>query len=149
MFSDTETTTGPVPEPLVIVGCGTLKRPERSPAGLLYTGSLFCSAMRAAEALAPRASILILSALHGLLGLDDPTDPYDMRMGAPGSVSAEQVAEQARRRELLGHPVIALCGRAYADVIRAVWPVVATPIYGLPIGKARHELAVIVQECGR
>lgn len=138
-------TTGPVPAPVVIIGCGATKRAVRAPAAELYVGSLFVSARRAAQALAPSSRILILSALHGLLRFDQPVDPYDKRLDDPGAVTAADVGRQARGLGILGCPVIALASRDYVDLCRQVWPVVAAPIYGMMIGNARHELAGITQ----
>lgn len=130
---------------LVIIGCGALKRPAPAPAGDLYIGPLFASAKRAALAVAAPADILILSALHGLRGLDEETEPYDLTIGQPGAITAGIVAQQAAERQLLWRPVVALCSRRYADICREVWSGVRAPLAGLGIGYQRHELAVIAQ----
>ena len=54
-------------------------------------------ARRAADALtATGGTVLILSALHGLTPLGRVTAPYELRMGQPGAVTPEWLAEQAR-----------------------------------------------------
>jgi hypothetical protein len=60
------------------------------------------------------ARVLILSALRGLVELDAVIEPYDLRMGAPGSVTAEQLAGQAQALGIdWGSDVYAFLPRAY------------------------------------
>jgi hypothetical protein len=40
--------------------------------------------------------VVVLSALHGLVPLDQVLEPYELRMGQPGSVTPARLAEQAR-----------------------------------------------------
>jgi hypothetical protein len=57
-------------------------------------------ALDAAKAEALRhgeSAVLILSARHGLLALDDVVSPYDMRMGEQGCITSPEVTEQAHR----------------------------------------------------
>jgi hypothetical protein len=76
-----------------------------------------------------RGVILILSAKYGLLGLDDRVEPYNLRMGQPGCVTAAVVAEQARKRKVLHEPdVFALGGEEYVSVARQVWPHCRCPL---------------------
>lgn len=128
---------------LVVIGCGQGKLDEPAPAGQLYTGQHFTACLRTATALATRADIRILSALHGLLGLDEPVAPYDVTMGQSGAISAAVVAAQAAAGDLLGRQVVALCSARYVAVLREVWPDVETPLAGLGIGRQRHQLAVM------
>lgn len=107
--------------PLVIIPCGAAKRAHRSPAGQLYTGSYHRACRAWALSVVPSARVYILSAKHGLLALDDPVDPYDLKMGEAGSISAGQVREQARRKGLLGEPVVCVGGKPYADILRAAF----------------------------
>lgn len=128
---------------LVIIGCGAAKLDRPAPAAQLYTGQHFRACLATATAIAPRDSILILSARYGLLGLDDPAEPYDLTMGQPGAIGADQLATQATARGQLNQPVIALCSARYASLARQVWADVATPLAGLGIGRQRHALAVM------
>lgn len=132
---------------LVIVGCGGKKRNVRHlDAHGMYVGSYHLSARRAADALVARdGSQLILSALYGLLDLHDVISPYDLRMGDAGSVTVEQVRYQAEQLGLLdAEEVIVLAGRAYADVVSAVWPHALRPLDGTAgIGEQLHRLAAI------
>jgi len=88
--------------PLVIVPCGARKRADAAllPAGQLYTGSYHLACRRAATALTTPERTLILSGLHGLLPLDRAIAPYELRMGQPGSVTADQLRRQAEQLDL-------------------------------------------------
>lgn len=66
------------PVRVALVGCGAAKLPGRHRARDLYTGSLFRAALAHAERSADE--VLILSALHGLVGLDDELDAYNVRL---------------------------------------------------------------------
>jgi hypothetical protein len=106
---------------VVIIPCGKAKQPTPQPAGRLYTGAYFRACLRYAQTLAQPDRIFILSALYGLLALTDVVTPYELRMGEPGCVTLAQVRRQAAARGLLGASVVALGGRNYTDVCRAVW----------------------------
>lgn len=86
-----------------VIPCGGAKLDRPAPARELYTGSMFRHTLTCVLAAAEkdetagfgRSRVLILSALHGLVQLDQVLEPYDLRMGAPGSVTADRVREQA------------------------------------------------------
>jgi hypothetical protein len=90
-----------------VIPCSGAKLQQVAPARDLYQGTMFHHTLTAAEqtAAADRAElglqtrILVLSAKHGLIDLDEPVAPYDCRMGDAESVSVEQLTEQA---QLLG-----------------------------------------------
>lgn len=86
---------------LYVIPCGAQKLDRPAPARDLYTSPIFRSALATAEALededhhfGAQSDVLILSALHGLVDPDAVLDPYDLRMGAPGSITVEALAEQ-------------------------------------------------------
>ena len=106
------------------------------------TGPYFQACLQAAVAIAPRSQVLIISARHGLLGLDDgPIAPYEQLPGRPGAVTPATLRAQATARGITGYPVTALCGARYARLAEQVWADVATPLAGLGIGRQRQELA--------
>lgn len=127
---------------LVVIACGATKRGERAPAAELYAGSYFRSCLASALSIAPRSSVLILSALHGLVELDRELDPYDMILGIPGAITAADVGRQAAELGVAGLPVLALCPARYADVLEAsgAFPEVSRPLAGLGIGQQRGRL---------
>ena len=112
------------PPPVVIVPCGSRKRSGRVRAAEKYIGPYARSARLAGEALAERtgARVITLSARYGLLEDDDLVDDYDLTMGQAGSVTAGRVAEQAARLGITDSLVTVIAGKAYADVVSAVWP---------------------------
>ncbi|BCY11010.1 hypothetical protein [Actinoplanes sp. L3-i22] len=68
-----------------------------------YQGSFARHARTCAERLADQVradgddvQVLVLSALHGLVALDDVLDPYDVELGDPGSITRDQLAVQAQ-----------------------------------------------------
>ena len=127
---------------LVLIGCGARKAAGPALAGTLYTGPYFQACLQAAVAIAPRSQVLIISARHGLLGLDDgPIAPYEQLPGRPGAVTAATLRAQAAGRGIAGHPVTALCGSTYAELARQAWADVAAPLAGLSIGRQYQELA--------
>ncbi len=137
------TAAGGVP-PVVLVGCGARKADGPSIVAELYTGPYFRACLLAALAIAPRDRVLVLSALHGLLGLDDgPVAPYELTLGQPGAIDASRIRAQAAARQIADAPVVALCGKRYAALARQVWATVETPLAGLGIGRQLHVLALL------
>jgi hypothetical protein len=121
-----------------VIPCGAAKLGHAAPAGELYTGQMFrhtyqnvarvAADDRAAGRGGGQVRILVLSALYGLVEIDREIEPYDLKMGAAGSVTAERVREQARAlgmgwgpgqmEEDLPGEVYALLPRAYLRVLR-------------------------------
>lgn len=131
---------------LVVVGCGRGKLGHRAQAAELYTGQHFTACLQTALAIAPPEAVRILSAKHGLVGLADELDPYDVTLGQPGAITPNELVTQAWTAGLLDRPdlaVIALCPARYADLLRQVWRNVYTPLAHLGIGQQRHALAVM------
>jgi hypothetical protein len=130
---------------IVIVPCSAAKlavdRP--TPARHLYTGSYHLMCRRAAERIAGPAGVLVLSALHGFVQLDDELLPYEQRMDAPGHVSVEQLRAQAAALGILAaRDLVALGGRAYVDAVTAVRQDTLRPLDGCRgIGEQRSRLS--------
>ena len=121
------------PERVVVIPCGGAKLQQAAPARELYVGGYHRACRRAADALtAQGGTVVVLSALHGLVPLDQVLEPYELRMGQPGSVTPARLAEQARAMGLDGaREVVALGGAAYTTAARTVWPHASTPLAGL------------------
>jgi hypothetical protein len=124
---------------VVVIPCGAAKLDHAAPAAELYTGSYHRACARAAAALtATGGTVVILSALHGLVPLDRVLAPYEMRMGDSGSVTADVLREQARELGLdRADDVTILAGLSYTAPALAVWPHAATPLAGLA-GMGHH-----------
>lgn len=118
--------------PLVVIPCGGAKATVPSFAGELYVGSYHRAARAAAERVGARR-ILILSALHGLLELDTFVEPYELRMGAPGSVDAATVRRQALELgEADAGDVVLLLPASYAAAAADAWPAATSVLAGEP-----------------
>ncbi|WP_069874803.1 DUF6884 domain-containing protein [Streptomyces malaysiensis] len=131
-------------ERVVIVACGGRKAVyadglrkgepvigER--AGELYVGSYHRAARRAADVLTRNGRagrVLILSAKHGLVGLDQHILNYNLKAGDPGTVDGETLRRQAHELGISGAAVTVLGGRAYVGLAREVWNELETPLAG-------------------
>lgn len=143
---------------VIVIPCSARKvdttRPV--PAGRLYQGPIFQSALAASEALAHRIETggqftqrVILSAKHGLLDFGTRVLPYDVTFGDAGAVSPDVVAGQLV--EHLAEEVISLCPSKYTAVLQAAAQLAAgdriavhTPLAGvLGIGDIRGRLTRI------
>ncbi|MGV7772994.1 DUF6884 domain-containing protein [Mycobacterium kansasii] len=107
------------PPKLVVIACGAAKLNRPAPARELYTSPHFRHALRAAEAYAgcTESAVRILSAKHGLLGLELDTivTPYDVRFGKPGHIDTSQLSKQLTT--LGAHTVTALLPRRYLTAL--------------------------------
>jgi uncharacterized protein DUF6884 len=106
----------------------------------MYRGQYFLACWNAAATLA-EGNVYILSAKYGLLPPGKVIAPYDLTVGQPGAVTADEVRSQARDLGIAGRAVVALCSARYAQLCRAVWPAIDTPLAGLGIGQQLHVLA--------
>jgi hypothetical protein len=102
-----------------VIPCGAAKTGHAASAETLYTGAMFRHTLAAAKSAArfDGGQVLILSAEHGLIALDTILEPYDRKMGQPGSVTAARVAEQAVKLGLGDAEVYAFLPRAYLAVL--------------------------------
>lgn len=90
-----------------------------------------------------------MSARYGLLDLEQPIDPYDLRMGQPGCVSSATLAAQAHRLGVANAAeVIVLAGKAYADAAAAVWPHARRPFDGTTSMGEQLRLAAAIARVG-
>jgi hypothetical protein len=82
-----------------VVACGAAKAPHTAAARNLYTSPTFRHFLAAAEAeaeatrreLGANATVLILSAAHGLITPDTIVAPYDVRMDHDGAVDVDTI----------------------------------------------------------
>ncbi|WP_331745506.1 DUF6884 domain-containing protein [Streptomyces virginiae] len=150
---ETPRSTAPGPlGPVIVVPCSGIKAPTRTalPARDLYRGSYHLLCRQAAERLAgDTGDVVVLSAQHGFVTLDEPLFPYDLRMGRPGSVTAELLAVQAAQLGILPgpRPVVALGGRAYVQAVTQLRPDTLQPLAGCRgIGEQRARLARLARD---
>lgn len=123
---------------IFVVPCGGEKADAAAPAADLYTGSAFrhqfAAAVAEAEAterdLDTEARVLILSALHGLVEPDAVLAPYDVKMGAAGSITAEALAETAADAGIdYGDEVYAMLPAAYRTALEAALADADVPVF--------------------
>jgi hypothetical protein len=115
--------------PVVVIPCSGPKLDHAAPAGQLYTGSLHAHARRTADALtAHGGTVLVLSALHGFLPLDQVIEPYDHTWKDAGSITVEELRAQAEEMGLTGADVVLLTPGQYTQRAAAVWPQARTPL---------------------
>jgi hypothetical protein len=108
---------------LVIISCGGAKADHPAPAFRLYTGAYFKATARYALSRTQPENIRILSAKYGLIKLLDVIEPYDLRLGKPGSITPDRLKEQARQQGLLSFTEIEIVGGAdYVALAKEVWP---------------------------
>ncbi|MEU9064970.1 DUF6884 domain-containing protein [Streptomyces sp. NPDC048430] len=134
--------------PAVVVPCSAAKLATSTPvpAADLYIGPFHRMCRRAAHAIAgDHGTVLVLSAAHGFLMLDELLAPYELRMGDPGSVKPAQLRTQAEQLGLHRAPqVVALAGRAYVDAVATACSDVLRPLAGCRgIGQQRARLSRI------
>lgn len=64
---------------IVLISCVSKKLQQKTKAGKLYQGSLFHTSLAYAKSLKPD-NIFILSALYGLIDLEEEIEPYDVTL---------------------------------------------------------------------
>jgi len=119
MKSNTTTATNTAK---VIVPCGGAKVDHATSARDLYTGSAFREVLAAAVKLVGEGNVLILSALHGLLDLDEVVDPYDVKMGQADAIDRRDgglldLAAQILNRGLDNADVHAMLPNKYCAIL--------------------------------
>ncbi|MEU3551268.1 DUF6884 domain-containing protein [Streptomyces longwoodensis] len=132
------------PGPVVVIPCSGPKLDHAAPAGQLYVGKLHTHARRTADALtAHGGTVLVLSALHGFLPLDQVVEPYDHTWEDAGSVTVEELRAQATELGLTEAEVVLLTPSRYTQRAAAVWPQASTPLAHLGIGRQRGRLTAM------
>ena len=101
---------------LTVISCGAIKAPYATMAAQLYRGTFFTVSWRWAHAVSPVGDIRIFSAKHGLVAPTTWLEPYELRMGAPGSISAASVARQLQDIENLDS-IRAVIGQSYRRIL--------------------------------
>ncbi|MCX4231795.1 DUF6884 domain-containing protein [Streptomyces ortus] len=130
--------------PVVVIPCSGPKLDHAALACELYTGTTHTHARRTADALTARGgTVLVLSALHGVLPLDRVIEPYDHTWEDPGSVTAEELRAQVAELGLTDADVVLLTPSRYTRRALDVWPHADTPLAHLGIGQQRGRLTAL------
>ncbi|RWN37530.1 DUF6884 domain-containing protein [Mesorhizobium sp.] len=124
---------------IVLISCGKTKHHSRSRASNLYRGDLFKKSLAYARSLEPDA-IYILSAKHGLVGLDDELDPYELTLTKMGIKErrawAKGVCEQLSEHvDLTRDRLIFLAGDVYRKHLTPFVKTYSMPLEGLSFGR--------------
>lgn len=146
----TELNTKAAAGPYYIIPCSAGKLDERAAADDLYTGAMYRFTRANVDRLG--GTILILSARHGLVELDQEIDPYDTKMTDMGSVTVGELVEQVQgmgwHEGEVGPEVYTFLPKAYFDRLNEacqanyVW---AQDVYegNIGIGDQRHILSTV------
>ncbi|MFE2850169.1 DUF6884 domain-containing protein [Streptomyces lavendulae] len=144
LFDNEHLAPKPTADLVVVIPCSGPKTSHPAPAGQLYTGSLHKHARRTADALtAHGGTVLVLSALHGLLPLDRVIEPYDHTWNDQGSITVDELQAQAADLGFTGAEVVLLTPGQYTQRAVAVWPKAETPLAHLTIGRQRGQLTAL------
>lgn len=119
---------------IVIISCGAKKQDCAARAIEMYTGAYFQALRKWALSVTNERNIYILSAKYGLLPANKTIEPYNLKMGTNGCVTAEHVAAQARALRIDKQRPIVVAGKDYLKVVRQVWDIVDTPFATAPDG---------------
>lgn len=111
---------------IVVIQCGSKKRPTPARADDLYTGSLFRAARDAARRLAGNRWFIV-SAKHGLMRPGQLVVPYDAKLPKGGDPAwSSRVLEELRKQAKPGERIVALASadycRGWADELGAEQP---------------------------
>ncbi|MER6365834.1 DUF6884 domain-containing protein [Kitasatospora sp. NPDC001527] len=133
---------------VVVIPCSGAKLATAAEAGRIYTGSLHRLARRTADALtAAGGVVVVLSARHGFLRLDEVVQPYDHTWRDSGAVTVPELQRQAAELGLTGAAeVVLLTPGEYTKRAAQVWPNAATPLAHLGIGHQRGRLAALRED---
>jgi hypothetical protein len=142
------------PHTVLVVPCSGKKLDHAAPARELYRGTLTTMGLAAAASIAQAhvgTSTLILSALHGLLDPELVVAPYDLRMGDPGSVDTDTLADQLQQAGATR--VVALTPGTYTAALAAACEAagleLVAPLAGSRgIGEQRGRLAQLRRGAG-
>jgi len=123
---------------VALISCVSKKLSKPAKAGELYVSDLFKKNLAYAKLLAPNA-IYILSAKHGLLGLDEEIEPYEQTLNTMKDAQvrawAESVLVQMQGKVGAEDEVIFLVGEKYRKYLMPHFKNAAVPLQGLGIGR--------------
>ena len=129
---------------VVLLSCVRKKRNYRTKAEDLYISPWFNLALRYAKSLDPE-KILILSAKHGVLDLEQEVDPYELSLRQLSNIDkrfwAERVLEALNTYSSVATTrYIIIAGEAYRKYLIPHLGNVDIPLKGLGIGKQLQKM---------
>ncbi len=124
---------------VVLLSCVKSKLPTKARAEDLYNSTLFRKSLAYARSLKPD-NIFILSAMHGVLCLDDQVEPYELTLNKMGVAKrrawAEGVLSHLRSMaNLTNDHFIILAGNRYREFLLPHIKHTKLPMEGLAFGE--------------
>lgn len=124
---------------IVFISCVKKKRNQPCKAEEMYVSPLFQKSLAYAKSLKPR-KIYILSALYGVLELDDKINPYEKTLLKMNSEEkkdwANKVCRQLTDKEIdFTEKTVFLCGNEYRKYLIHNFPNNEIPLKSLGIGQ--------------
>jgi len=137
---------------LSLISCSKTKSSHGAPAAALYESPLFRKSLLAA--LDASKQTYILSAKHGLLGLGDVIDPYDVTLKTMSRTDkidwARRTGDQLHKVLRPGDTVGLYCGEEYSaplrETIRSTGVRIVEPLFHLSLGLRLRLLAKLNNE---
>jgi hypothetical protein len=123
----------------VLISCASKKLTHTAKAKDLYVSQLFKLSLAYAQSLKPNA-IFILSAKHGLMGLEDEIKPYEETLlvmaASQRRAWAEKVLQELRQQaDIQADHFVFLAGRKYIEYIVPHLVSFEVPLDDLTIGR--------------
>ena len=113
---------------IIIIPCGARKLNHKAMAKDMYIGSYAAMCKRYARSITTDDKIFILSAKYGLLKMTDIIESYSLTLGQMGSVTPRQVKQQAQDLNILQEDCIAIGGKRYINLCKAIFINCKTPL---------------------
>lgn len=121
---------------IIIIPCGARKLTRHARADEIYIGSYHRMCQRYAKKLG--YPFFILSAKYGLLRPSDIIEPYSLTLGQAGSVSPAFVNKQAQDLGIKNEDCIAIGGRRYTNLCKAIFKNCQTPLQNIKGGNGKQ-----------
>lgn len=124
---------------IVLISCSSKKLDKKAKAIDLYSSTLFKKSINYARFLNPD-KIYILSALHGLVDINEELDPYNTTLKKLSKIEilewAKKVIENLKTVSDIENDIfVILAGKEYIDPISQNIKNLNTPLKGLRIGE--------------
>lgn len=124
---------------IVLISCVSKKRGDRSKAKDLYISTLFKFSLKYAYLLNPDA-IFILSAKHGLLGLETEIEPYNLTLNNMSENeirdwSKKVINQLGQQVNLINDHFVFLAGNKYRKYLLPSLKSYEIPLEGLSFGR--------------
>jgi hypothetical protein len=121
---------------ITIIPCGARKLPYKTQAQEMYIGSYAIMCRRYAKKLG--YPFFILSAKYGLLYPTDIIEPYSLTLGQVGSITPKEVKLQAISLGIINESCIAIGGKRYTDLCKAIFSNCQTPLQNIKGGNGKQ-----------